>query len=66
MEIATTKVVPTPGDETSFKALLTLSYGANLEWPVSSKAEGELQIVELLKGLDLEKATGEVDASNDG
>lgn len=51
MAFSTGEIVETPDDEQPFKVVFSMGSEIIGEWPVSSRAEGEKQIIEVLKGL---------------
>jgi hypothetical protein len=51
MAFVTGDVVPVSGDELPFKVIFKQGETVLTEWLVESKEDGELQIIETLKGL---------------
>ena len=53
MAYVTGEIVPTPSDDEPFKAIISIGGKIVSEWPVSSVVEGERQIIESLRNLQL-------------
>ena len=51
MAYSTGEIIPTPGLGTPFKVVFSIGGEIINEWPVSSREEGERQIVQTLRGL---------------
>lgn len=49
MAFVTADVVPNPGGEAPFKVVFKQGETVIVEWPVETQAEGEEQILELIK-----------------
>jgi hypothetical protein len=65
MAFVTADVVENPGGELPFKVVFKQGETVLGEWPVETQAEGEEQIVELIREAIADEAEGEEDDEDD-